>query len=140
MPKIISIHQYILRPNADESQFEQSLQRARQAGLLALPGLLDFQFVQGIKGARKGQYAAIWIYESREAWEKLWGPPENPRKKRDYPESWKVWEDQVLAPFLEPDPDQIEYTVYEELSPSPQPTHQLYVRRVRKHVHGLHHL
>ncbi|MFQ6112833.1 MAG: hypothetical protein ACE5NG_01960, partial [bacterium] len=75
----------------------------------------DYHFVKGVKGSRKGYYAAIWVYESREAWEKLWGSPENPRTKQGYPENWNVWEDQVLAPFLSEEPDKIEFTAYEEL-------------------------
>ncbi len=44
----------------------------------------------------------------------MWGPVGQPREKQDYPESWKVWEDEVLAPFLSEEPDEIEYTAYEE--------------------------
>ncbi len=116
MPKIISVHEYVLRPGVDEIQFENAIQKAHKSGLLKLPGLVEYKFVKGIKGSRKGYYAAIWVYESRQAWEKLWGSAENPRKKQDYPENWKVWEDEVLAPFLSQDPDRIEFTAYEELS------------------------
>ncbi len=82
--------------------------------MLRLPGLVRHHFVKGIRGSRRGGYAAIWVYESKEAWEKLWGPVGQPREKQDYPESWKVWEDEVLAPFLSEEPDEIEYTAYEE--------------------------
>ncbi|MFQ5864279.1 MAG: hypothetical protein ACE5IW_03525 [bacterium] len=115
MPKIISIHEYVLKPDVDEIEFEDAVQGAHESGLLRLPGLMEYHFVKGIKGSRTGCYAAIWVYESREAWEQLWGTPENPRRKQDYPENWKVWEDEVLAPFLNEDPDKIEYTAYEEL-------------------------
>ena len=115
MSKVLSVHEYILKPGVDERQFENAIREARNRGLLQLPGLTDYHFVKGIKGSRKGCYAAIWVYESREAWEKLWGTPENPRRKADYPENWKVWEDEVLAPFLNEDPDKIKFTAYEEL-------------------------
>lgn len=116
MSKIISIHEYVLAPGVDEGQFEKAIQQARKNHLFDLPGLLEYDFVKGCKGSRTGMYAAIWVYESREAWEALWGTPENPRAKKDYPENWKVWEDQVLEPFLSQDPGQVEFTAYEELS------------------------
>ena len=60
-------------------------------------------------------YAALWIYESREAWEHLWGTPEHPRPSQEYPDSWRVWEEEVLAPFLGDHPDRIRFTAYGEL-------------------------
>jgi hypothetical protein len=115
MSRIISIHEYILKPGVEEAEFERSIQKARQRGLLSLPGLVEYHFLKGLKGTRSGCYAAIWIYESREAWERLWGTPERPRPKQDYPENWKVWEEEILAPFLDRDPDTITFTAYEEL-------------------------
>lgn len=115
MPKVISIHEYLLKPEANPAQFERAIQAARQSGLLQLPGLVNFYLLKGLKGTRRKQYAAIWIYESREAWEDLWGTPENPLEKTDYPVNWKQWEDQILAPFLIQDPDRITFTAYEEL-------------------------
>ncbi len=114
MPKVISIHEYTLKPGVDEAQFERAIQKARDRGLLRLPGLVEYHFVKGIRGSRRGRYAAIWVYESKEAWENLWGPPDQPRREQDYPENWKVWENEVLAPFLDRDPDKIEFTAYEE--------------------------
>lgn len=115
MAKIISIHEYVLRPNVNAGEFEQAIREAEEHGLLQLPGLLTYHFVRGLRGSRCGKYAAIWVYESKEAWETLWGPVERPRKKRDYPDAWKIWEDQVLAPFLSQDPNDITFTAYEEL-------------------------
>ena len=66
---------------------------------------MEYRFLKGIKGSRRGKYAAIWVYESRAAWEKLWGTPDRPVKKEDYSENWKAWEDETLAPFLTCDPD-----------------------------------
>ena len=115
MSKVISIHEYILKPDVDEKDFERTLNSAKESGLLKLPGLVDYYLVKGVRGSRKGSYAAIWIYESKEAWEKHWGPIENPISKNDYPENWKVWENEVLAPFLIQDPDEITFTSYQEL-------------------------
>ncbi|NIQ37269.1 MAG: hypothetical protein GTN81_01565 [Proteobacteria bacterium] len=114
MPKIISVHEYILKPGVDEKEFEQAIREAEKRDLLRLPGLVDHHFVKGIRGSRKGCYAAIWVYESREAWESLWGKADRPRRKEDYPGNWKIWEDEVLAPLLSQDPDRIAFTAYEQ--------------------------
>ncbi len=115
MARIISVHEYVLKAGADEALFEDAIQRARSDHLLSLPGLVQYYFIKGIKGARRNSYTAIWVFESRDAWERLWGPPDHPIPREGYPENWKVWEDQVLAPFLEEDPDSIRFTSYEEL-------------------------
>jgi hypothetical protein len=116
MTKIISIHEYTLKPEVSEAQFKDAIHQAQDRHLLQLPGLEEVHFLYGIKGKRSGQLTALWIYESREAWEQLWGSPEQPRKKVDYPEIWKIWEDEILAPILDRDPDQIDYTTYEGIS------------------------
>ena len=113
MACVISVHEYVLRPSADEGAFECAIQEAERRGLLELPGLVEHRFLKGIRGARRGCYAAVWIYESKEAWEALWGPVDGPRSKDEYPENWLIWEDGVLAPFLDRDPDKIRYTSYE---------------------------
>lgn len=113
--RIVGIHEYVLRPGADEGAFLQAVRGARERGLFALPGLIEHYLLRGVKGARLRQFAAVWIFESREAWERLWGTPENPLRKEQYPESWKIWEDEVLAPFLDREPDTITFTDYEEL-------------------------
>jgi hypothetical protein len=74
MARIVSIHEYDLRPEVNVEQFEQVLRDAEARGLLQLPGLVAHHFVKGAKGIRRGAYAALWIYESREAWENLWAP------------------------------------------------------------------
>ena len=51
----------------------------------------------------------------KEAWESLWGPIDKPLSKTDYPQNWKVWENEVLFPFLDQDPDKIKFTSYQEL-------------------------
>jgi hypothetical protein len=115
MARIVSVHEYELKPNADPEAFEAAVQSARKRGLLDLPGLVDYYLLKGIKGARADRYAAIWVYASAEAWEALWGPPDDPLGKADYPERWHIWEDEVLAPHLRTDPDAIRFTSYREL-------------------------
>lgn len=115
MPRVISVHEYELRTDADPADFEAAVRDAQASSLLDLPGLEDYGLLKGIKGARARRYGAIWIYESRPAWEALWGPPDDPIEKPDYPENWKTWEDEVLAPYLTEDPDAIRFTSYREI-------------------------
>jgi hypothetical protein len=115
MPRIISIHEYVLKPGIDAQRFESAVRIARGRGLFHLPGLIACHFVKGIKGRREGDYAAIWIYESRGAWEALWGSVEDPRKKHEYSANWQVWENEILAPLLMREPDTVTFTSYEEL-------------------------
>ena len=115
MSKVISIHEYILKPGASERRFVKAILNARERGLLRLPGLVDYYLVNGIRGFRNGLYAAVWIYGSKEAWESLWGPIDKPLSKTDYPQNWKVWENEVLFPFLDQDPDQIKFTSCQQL-------------------------
>ena len=72
--------------------------------------------MKGISGSRNGKYAAMWVCESRAAWEKLWGTAARPLNKEDYPLKWKIWEGEILAPFLTAIPIPFEFTAYEELS------------------------
>jgi hypothetical protein len=73
MARIISVHEYDLTPGSGPAQFEQAIRAAEGRGLFDLPGLIAHHFMRGAKGARNGAYAAVWDYESREAWERLWG-------------------------------------------------------------------
>lgn len=114
MGRVISIHEYELKPDIDGSEFEDALRTAEDQDLFQLPGLVEHHFIKGLKGSRVGKFAAIWVYESREAWEDLWGSPDQPRGKADYPENWQTWE-KMLEPFLAQDPDEILFTAYEEL-------------------------
>ena len=115
MGRVISIHEYELRPDADGAAFERAVRDAERRGLFNLPGLVEHHFLQGFKGARPGAYTALWVYSSRDAWEKLWGRAEAPLPASEYPERWRVWENEVLAPFLSQHPDTIRFTSYEEL-------------------------
>ena len=119
MARIISVHEYDLKPGSSPSQLERAFRDAEARGLFDLPGLTAHHFVKGVKGARRNAYAAVWIYESREAWERLWGTPEQPRAPREYPENWRIWEEELLAPILSSHPDAITFTAYEELQQVP---------------------
>ncbi len=89
---VISIHEYELKPSAEGAQFERAFKEAEARGLFELPGLLQYHFVKGIRGARKYKYAVIWIYENKKAWEQLWGPVDQPIPKSKYPDKWLTWE------------------------------------------------
>ncbi len=114
MGRVYSLHCYELRPGVPEVRLLEAWRRAKREGLFDLPGLLEARLLGGVKGARAGRLAALWIYESRQAWEALWGPPEAPLPPQAYPERWRRWED-LLRPILDRDPDRIEYTAYEAL-------------------------
>lgn len=113
MAHIISVHEYDLKPGVANWQFEQAVRDAESRGLFRLPGLVKYYFVKGMKGSRQGSYAAIWMYDGREAWEQLWGTPAHPRRPPEYPESWRIWEEEILAPLLAQHPDAIRFTTYE---------------------------
>ena|SRR5438034_1185997 len=115
MARVISVHEYELRPGVKDADFERAVRDAERRGLFDLPGLVGHHFLKGVKGSRRDAYAAIWIFESRGAWEKLWGAVEAPRPPADYPAKWKVWENEVLAPLLVQAPDTIRFTSYQEV-------------------------
>jgi hypothetical protein len=115
MSRVVSVHEYVLRADADPVRFEAAVRAAERRGLFDLPGLETYYLARGVRGVRHGAYAAIWVYESVDAWERLWGPVGSPRSRDDYPDPWKVWEGEVLAPFLTGDPDLITFTAYETI-------------------------
>jgi hypothetical protein len=110
---IVSMHEYILRPGVEEGAFLQAVDQARQEGLFSLPGLKGFHFLRGLRGVRAGEFASIWFYDSRAAWEALWGPLDAPHPQERYPQGWHRWEQELLAPLLDRPPDEITYTAYE---------------------------
>jgi len=115
MARVVSIHEYQLKPDVDRIAFERAFRDADRRGLFALPGLVEYHFLKGLKGAQHDGYAVVWLYESREAWEMLWGSLECPVQPSEYPEKWKIWENEVLAPFLTQHADGIRFSSYEEL-------------------------
>ncbi|UCF20335.1 MAG: hypothetical protein JSU87_02705 [Gemmatimonadota bacterium] len=114
MGRIISVHEYALAQGVTGERFESAVLRAREQGLLYLAGLSDHRFLRGIRGASRGSYGALWVYESKESWERLWGPADSPIDKSEYPVQWRIWEDEVLSPLLADDPDRIRFSAYEE--------------------------
>lgn len=112
---IISIHEYKLKPGVNTDDFENAIAGAKRRGLFQLPGLVGYHFLRGLRGERKGSYAAIWVYASQEAWENLWGPPDQPNPPELYPQEWLTWENEYLAQYLDCVPDQIQYTSYLEI-------------------------
>lgn len=111
---ITSVHQYELAESTHPSEFHDAVEEAVSRGLFErIPGLVDYRIGRGIRGHRTGKFAAIWRYESREAWTAVWGAVGEPVPKAEYPETWLIWEDELLAPLLAEDPDEIEYTSYE---------------------------
>jgi hypothetical protein len=115
MARVVSIHEYQLKSDVDRIAFERAFRDAAQRGLFALPGLVEYHFLKGLKGAQHDGYGTVWVYESREAWEMLWGSVECPVQPSEYPEKWKIWEHEILAPFLAQHPDTIRFSSYEEL-------------------------
>ncbi len=115
MAMVISIHEYVLRSGVDPADFERAIQAARESGLLRLPGLVDYYFLKGIRGSRKNGYTAVWVYQSKETWEALWGPVGQPISRQAYRDNWRIWEDEILSKFLDRDPNAITYTAYETI-------------------------
>lgn len=111
---IVSIHEYELARDASPEAFEQTVREAESRDLFDLPGLVDYRFLRGVKGDRAGSYAAVWTYETRAAWEDLWGPPDDPVTPSGYPERWREWE-ALVDPLLASDADDIRFTSYESL-------------------------
>jgi hypothetical protein len=114
MGRIFSLHEYDLQPGVPPLEFERALRAGTASGLLEIPGLAAFRLGRGVKGARLGRYAALWMYESRATWEQTWGSVDRPLPPQEYPPGWRKWE-QVLSPFLATRPDAIRFTTYEEI-------------------------
>ena len=111
---VVSVHHYELAETAAPADFRDAVAEAVSRGLFEdIPGLVDYRIGRGIRGARTGEFAAVWIYESKDAWVDLWGPVGDPVPKAEYPDAWRAWEDDLLEPLLADDPDTIEYTSYD---------------------------
>lgn len=115
MDKVISIHEYSLKPTVNEEQFMQAVKNAETCDLFDLPGLIGYHFIKRIRGVKRGRFAALWVYESLPAWENLWGAIDQPCSKDEYPQNWQIWEDKYLKPILAEDPDKINFTSYLEI-------------------------
>ena|SRR6267143_7090014 len=62
MARVISIHEYELRRDADGAAFERALRDADMRGLFNLTGLVEHHFLRGFKGARQGAYIPRFGY------------------------------------------------------------------------------
>ena len=92
MPNVVSVHEYTLDEGVGPAAFERAVAEAERRDLFDLPGLAEYRFLEGLRGENEGRYAALWTYESRAA-----------------------WEEELLAPLLDRDPDDIAFTSYEVL-------------------------
>lgn len=110
---IVSVHPYTLADDASPGEFLRAVRAAGERGLFDLPGLVDYRFLRGIKGTRAGEFTAVWRYESRDAWESLWGPVDDPVPPEAYPDAWKTWEQDLLAPVVAGEPDDVPFTTYQ---------------------------
>lgn len=108
----VSVHEYELSESVSVSEFREIVREAEKRGLFDLEGLAGYRFLYGMRGAREGKLGALWFWESEDAWEALWGPPSDPKPKEEYPVKWKVWENELLRPLLDDDPDEIRFTSY----------------------------
>ncbi len=115
MPRVVSVHEYRLQRGVEPAEFEAAVGAARERGLFDLAGLVEVRLLRALRTTRRQTYAMLWIYESREAWEALWGPPGRPVPKGAYPGLWQEWENEVLTRFLDREPDTIEYAAYEQV-------------------------
>ena len=99
-----------------KDELKQAFSRAAELGLFDLPGLESANLLWGVKGEEQDQPAALWVYESRQAWEQLWGTPEAPVNPANYPEAWLRWEEEVLKPLIVGEPDKVPLTSYQVLA------------------------
>lgn len=114
---MISVHEYDLAPGKTRDDFVEAVRSAEDRKLFEIEGLRDHEFLLGVRGAGAGKPAALWRWESRRAWEELWGPADDPKPPSEYPEKWTKWE-ALLEPILSEDPDEIRFTSYRELDAS----------------------
>jgi hypothetical protein len=112
MARIVALHELDLKPGVDRREFERAV-RAATAGLeREMPGLVERMFLLGYKAARKGEYAMLWVFESRDALEALFGTEDEPSPG---PAAFVRYE-AAIAPYLSaPRPDLIRFTDYEEI-------------------------
>lgn len=116
---VVSIHHYELAESATHSEFREAVGEAVSRGLFErIPGLVEYRIGRGIKGTRADEFAAVWVYESDDAWADVWGPVDDPVPESEYPDAWQTWEDELLDPLLAEDPDEIRYTSYEQIASS----------------------
>jgi hypothetical protein len=112
MARIVAVHELDLRPDADRLAFEQTVRRELADLDQQMPGLAARRFLKGYKGARQGEYAMLWVFESQSALEALFGLPDAPLPG---PPAFIRYE-AAIAPYLSASrPDLIRFTDYLEI-------------------------
>jgi len=112
MRRIFAIHEYELRHDTDNQEFESILKDTLQSKELDMPGLESKHLLKGYKGERKSKYSVLWIFKSQEALEELFGVEEKPKRG---PANFVNFEDNILSKFLDRAADKIVFTDYWEL-------------------------
>ena len=112
MARIVAVHELDLKPGVDHAEFERVVREATAGLERAMPGLHQRLFLLGYKAARKGEYAMLWVFESRAALEAMFGTEHDPKPG---PEAFVRYE-AAIGPYLAaPRPDLIRFTDYEEI-------------------------
>jgi hypothetical protein len=112
MRRIFAIHEYELRHDTDNQEFESILKDTLLSKELDMPGLESRHLLKGYKGERKSKYSVLWIFKSQEALEELFGIEEKPKRG---PANFVNFEDNILSKFLDRPADKIVFTDYWEL-------------------------
>jgi hypothetical protein len=116
MPRVVALHELDLKPGVDRKAFEAVVRREIADLGQHMPGLVERRFLIGCRAARKGEYAMLWVFESLEALEGLFGSEAEPRPG---PDAFVRYE-AAIGPFLAaPRPDLIRYTDYLEIDGRP---------------------
>ncbi|MCX6048405.1 MAG: hypothetical protein NT075_25155 [Chloroflexi bacterium] len=103
---LYAIHEHELRPDVDPARYESDVAAALQQ--MQVPGLLQAIHLKGFHGERAGRYTVLWIFENAEALTHNFGTAE----QRKFPADWLYYENEILARYLDRDPDTIDYTDY----------------------------
>jgi hypothetical protein len=112
MRRIFAVHEYELRDDTDNQEFESILKDTLLSKELDMPGLESRHLLKGYKGERKSKYSVLWIFKSQEALEELFGIEEKPKRG---PANFVNFEDNILSKFLDRPADKIVFTDYWEL-------------------------
>lgn len=112
MARIVAVHELDLKPGVDRAEFERVVHAASGGLEQHMPGLAERLFLLGYKAARKGEYAMLWIFQSRAALEAMFGTEEDPKPG---PDAFVRYE-AAIGPYLSAArPDLIRFTDYEEI-------------------------
>jgi hypothetical protein len=109
--RIFAIHEYELRHDTDNQEFESILKDTLLSKELDMPGLESRHLLKGYKDERKSKYSVLWIFKNQ-ALEELFGIEEKPKRG---PANFVNFEDNILSKFLDRPADKIVFTDYWEL-------------------------